>query len=64
MLKKIEPNLKNGSIILMHSGAKNTASSLDKIIKTIQNKGYELVTVSDLIYEEGRVDNQGVQHSI
>ena len=64
MLERIEPNLKNGSIILMHSGAKNTASSLDKIIKTIQNKGYELVTVSDLIYEEGRVDNQGVQHSI
>ena len=63
MWQRIEPKLEKGSIILMHNGTENTALSLDMIIKNIKQKGYELVTVSELIYKENyTIDNNGVQH--
>ena len=52
MWNRIEKNLSNGSIILMHNGTENTAISLQTIIKNIKEYGYELVKVSDLIYED------------
>lgn len=45
--------LKNGSIILMHNGAKYTAQALPKVIEGLQNMGYEIVPISELIYREG-----------
>lgn len=45
-------NLRNGSIILMHNGAKYTAQALPKVIEGLQAKGYEMVPVSELIYKE------------
>ena len=45
--------LKNGSIILMHNGAKFTADALDRVIQGLQDKGYELVPISELIYRNG-----------
>jgi len=63
MWNRIEDKLANGSIILMHNGTENTALSLDMIIKKIKEKGYELVTVSDLIYKDDyTIDINGVQH--
>ncbi len=63
MWERIEPKLENGSIILMHNGTENTANSLKLIIENIKNKGYDIVTVSDLIYKENyNIDNNGVQH--
>lgn len=44
-------NLGNGSVILMHMAAKYTPSALEEIIQGIQAKGYEIVPVSQLIYE-------------
>lgn len=62
MISRINKKLSAGSIILMHSGAENTASSLEDIIKNIQNKGYQLVKVSDLIYADNFYINiQGTQ---
>lgn len=62
MWDRINKNLKNGSIILMHNGTDNTANSLDKIIKNIQDKGYNIVKVSDLIYDENYIiDANGTQ---
>lgn len=47
----------------MHNGTENTALSLDMLIKNIKGKGYELVTVSELIYQEDySIDSNGVQH--
>ena len=39
---------------------------LEKLtVKELEEKGYELVTVSDLIYKENyTIDNNGVQHKI
>lgn len=65
MWDRIKPKLEKGSIILMHNGTENTALSLDMIIKNIKQEGYELVTVSDLIYKENYIiDNNGVQHKL
>lgn len=63
MWERIEPKLAKGSIILMHNGTENTALSLDSIINNIKEKGYDLVTVSELIYKDNyTIDNNGVQH--
>ncbi len=62
MWNRIKQKLSNGSIILSHNGTKNTANSLDMLIKNINQKGYEIVKVSDLIYKENyRIDNNGTQ---
>ncbi len=45
-------NLQNGSIILMHNGAKYTAEALPKVIDVLKEKGYEIVPISELIYKE------------
>ena len=52
---------KAGDIILLHTGTKNTANVLPKIIEALECD-YELVTVSDLIYtEDYKIDNTGRQ---
>ena len=37
---------------LMHNGAKYTADALDAVITGLQEKGYELVPISQLIYKD------------
>ena len=65
MWERIGAKLDKGSIILMHNGTENTALSLDMIINNIKQKGYNLVTVSELIYKENyTIDNNGVQHKL
>ncbi len=62
MWARLKDKLSPGSIILMHNGTKHTKDSLDKIIYNIQEKGYDIVTVSDLIYNENYIiDNNGMQ---
>ncbi|MEV0620691.1 polysaccharide deacetylase family protein [Nonomuraea sp. NPDC050404] len=39
-------------IILMHDWVKQTVDGMPSLIKTLQNKGYHLVTVSDIIKSE------------
>ena len=45
-------HLGNGSIILMHNGAKYTPDALERVITGLQEKGYEIVPISQLIYKE------------
>ena len=62
MWNKIKDKISNGDIILMHNGTEHTADSLDMIIKNIKEKGFNLVTVSDLIYKENySIDVNGKQ---
>ena len=42
-------HLGSGSIILMHNGAKDTSQALDTIITRLQEMGYELVPISQLV---------------
>lgn len=55
-------HLGNGSIILCHNGAKYTKDALEKVITTLQEKGYEFVPISKLIYKENyHMDHEGRQ---
>lgn len=46
--KALEP----GAIILCHNGAKYTAQALDTMLTTLEEKGYTIVPVSELIMRE------------
>ena len=62
MWKRIEKGAGPGSIILMHSGTKNTADALGYIIGNLQNMKYDIVKVSDLIYKDNYyINHQGMQ---
>ena len=62
MWKRLENKLTPGSIILSHNGTKHTADSLDMLLYNITQKGYKVVTVSELIYKENYyIDVNGVQ---
>lgn len=55
-------HLGNGSIILMHNGAKYTKDALEQVITGLQEKGYEIVPISELIYTENyEMDHEGRQ---
>lgn len=57
-------NLKNGSIILMHNGAKYTADALESVIKGLKEKGYEIVPISELIIRDNyTINTEGRQIS-
>lgn len=62
MWSRLNEKLKNGDIILSHNGTEHTADSLDKILTNIKEKGFQVVTVSDLIYKDNYIiDNNGTQ---
>lgn len=62
MWNRIKNKLDNGSIILSHNGTKHTADSLDMLIKNIKAQGFEVTTVSDLIYKDNyTINNNGTQ---
>lgn len=55
-------DLTNGSIILMHNGAKYTADALESVITGLETQGYEIVPISQLIYKENfHMDGTGKQ---
>jgi len=57
--KRIISRAKEGSIILCHNNALNTADALPHIFADMQGRGYEFVKISDLIYK----DNYTVDHT-
>lgn len=62
MWKRLENKLSSGSIILSHNGTKHTADSLDMLLTNIEQKGYQIVTVSNLIYKNNYyIDVNGTQ---
>ena len=66
IMERIENNndkITEGSIILFHNGATYTPDCLSQIIEKINNKGLDLVRVSDIIYEHNfYVDVVGNQY--
>lgn len=59
MLSLISKKIQSGSIILMHTGTKNTAAALPGILRFLNEQGYQPIIVSDLIYKE----NYSVNHA-
>lgn len=55
-------NLQEGSIVLCHSETKFTKDALAELIETLQAKGYSLVKVSEMVYQEPyQIDENGRQ---
>lgn len=62
MCERIKKKIRNGSIILMHNDTEHTAEGLQQIIDTIKDGGYEIVSLSDLIYLDNySINNEGRQ---
>lgn len=62
MVESVTKNVGKGSIILFHSGKKNTLEALPQILEILKNSGYEFVKISDLIYTENyTIDHTGRQ---
>ena len=60
--ERILKRVKNGSIILFHTGTKNTASALGKLLPKLSEMGYSFKSVGELIYKDGfYIDNSGRQ---
>ncbi len=63
MTNAVVDKVRDGSIVLMHNGAKNTPAALPGIIEGIRAKGLEIVLIKDLIPEgEYYTDVQGEMH--
>lgn len=59
---RVSDRLSPGAIILLHAGAKHSASALPLILQQIKSQGYEIVPVGELIYPNSKlVDPSGMQ---
>lgn len=62
IISRVKNNIKNGSIILFHNGAKNTPEAIKALIPQLKAEGYQFVKVGDLIYRENyKTDHNGEQ---
>lgn len=62
VVDRVMRNVRNGSIILFHNNAKYIKEYLPIVIEKLQESGYEIVPISELIYKENFVmDNSGRQ---
>lgn len=63
VVDRVTRNVKKGSIVLFHNNAKYVSEYLPLILEKLQEQGYEIVPVSDLIYKENyTIDNTGKQN--
>ena len=62
IVERVAQNTSSGSIILFHGDGKNVESYLEQIICYFEKNGYNMVQVSELVYEDNYyVDSLGVQ---
>lgn len=47
--QKVMNNLRNGAIVLMHAGSQVEAETLDGLMTKIEQKGYQIVTVTEVL---------------
>ncbi|MEG2117332.1 MAG: deacetylase, partial [Clostridia bacterium] len=60
--ERIERQVKCGSIILCHNNSDHIVEAIRTLLPKLIEKGYELVTVSDLIFKENYfIDGTGKQ---
>ena len=63
IVKNVTKKSQPGSIVLLHCGAKNTASALPSLIEKLKKDGYTFTTVGKLIYRDNyALDHAGRQH--
>ena len=60
--ERVVNGVKSGSILLFHNDLENTTTALPEVLSQLRDKGYEFITVSDLIYHENyTIDPEGMQ---
>jgi peptidoglycan/xylan/chitin deacetylase (PgdA/CDA1 family) len=47
--KRVMDNLRNGVIVLMHAGSDVESQTLDSLMTKIEQKGYEMVTITEVL---------------
>lgn len=58
----VKNNIKSGSILLFHTAKENSFIALKELIPWLKSQGYELTTVSNLIYDcNYKIDHAGCQ---
>lgn len=64
IFERVKKYVKNGSIILCHNNSDHILDALPLIINYLNENGYKMVKMSELVYEENYiVDNNGLQKS-
>lgn len=59
---RVVSKTKSGDIILFHTNARYTPENLSKVIETLKLKGFDFITLSELIYKDSKkTDNFGKQ---
>ncbi len=64
--ERVVNRVKNGSIVLFHNQGLHTAEALPTIISTLKAKGYEFVSIGNLIFKDNfkmSVDGTQIQYS-
>ena len=62
IIKKVLDNTKSGSILLFHNDLQNTTEALPNVLKGLKEKGFEFVTVDELILHDNyTIDANGEQ---
>lgn len=62
VVDRVTRNVKNGSIVLFHNNAKYISQYLPIVIERLQEQGYEIVPISELIYKDNfYMDSTGRQ---
>ena len=60
--QRVLQNVQAGSIVLFHNAAEHTPEALPGILDTLQQKGYEIVPISQILLDgETFLDNTGMQ---
>lgn len=62
VVDRVTRNVGKGSIVLFHNNAKHILEYLPIVIERLQNEGYQIVPISELIYKDNfYMDNTGRQ---
>lgn len=62
IVERVMTRVKNGSIILLHNGTKNTASALPNLLESLKKEGYTFKSVGELIYYDNyEINSDGRQ---
>lgn len=63
MVERVTANLHPGAIVLFHNNARYTVEALPEIIASIQEQGYQILPISELLYQDNyEIDsNTGAQ---
>lgn len=65
IVDRVLSKIKNGSIVLFHNNATFTKSALPIVLNKLQQLGYEIVPISELIYKEKYyIDHTGRQKKL